>query len=235
MSGGGCTDEFDFLDPNNGGLASPSPSPAPSQLSISAGSSVSEVESGKAVTYTVQITGGTQPYFVYWFLEGDNAWTLGGEAHTRTLEGTDGQQRLLYCQVVDANNTQSNQAVVTVTIRVPQSSIGCDSIVGRWRTVQGIMVFEDLGNNSFFAAYGHEVGGEVVADGSLDGLLSRGAPGCPDCVVLIGFWQSADGASSGSIEFTFDLDLKSFSGRWSFAENSHWQADFWDGFRDNCN
>ena len=48
-------------------------------------------------------------------------------------------------------------------------------------------------------------------------------------------WLAADGATSGSIEFTFDPDLKSFSGRWSFDPNTHWQADYWDGYRDNCN
>jgi hypothetical protein len=236
--GGGCEDAIidDLFGPGGsggpmaggpgsgpGGGGSPPPATAPN---ISIGADSVDVESGTAVTFTVNITGGTPPYYIYWFLEGDGGWTLGGTSETRVIEGTDGQTRLMYCQVIDATNAQSNQATIGVTIRVTGPDTACDTIAGNWRTVQGFMIFEDLGGGQFFGVYD---------TGTLTGQLGQGAPGCPDCLMLFGFWLADDGATSGSIEFTFDPDLKSWSGRWSYDPNTHWQADFWDGFRDDCN
>ncbi len=225
----GGFDDSPVTPTGTGGPADPAAQSTAPQITV--GGSATEVDSGTDVTFVVTITGGTGPYSIYWFLEGDNGWTLGGDSSTRKIEGNPEQTRLMYCVVYDANGLISNQFAAPVKIRA--GSENCTRIDGRWRTIQGWVRLSDNGGN-VTGSFGFVDGTfQDVQDGNISGTLSTGAPGCPDCVVLNGFWDDVVG-NSGEIQYIFEVDLKHFDGKWSFTGNNHWQDSAWDGWRDAC-
>jgi hypothetical protein len=239
MSSGGCdatdADMMDIMFGDDGSAVSPtgtggptdplSPPAQAAPLTVSVSASATEVDSGQMVTLTSSTTGGTPPYYIYWMAEGDSGWTLGGISDVRTISGTPGQARTIYCQVVDTAGVNSNLAAVTITIR-QAAGANCDAM-GRWRTAQGFVNFTSATGGTF----GHVDGTfQDVADGMLVGGFSVGIEGCRDCTVFTGTWMGSDG-NSGSVQFTFNNDCQTFDGKWSWAGNSYWDASPWDGFR----
>ncbi|HWL93297.1 MAG TPA: PKD domain-containing protein [Phycisphaerae bacterium] len=230
-----------YIDPTSS-VAPPvtsTPPVAATPPTVSIGASTLQAGMNESVTFTATVTGGTPPYTNFWMLADDAGWTPGGNTFTRTISLSGTQTKTAYCAVVDAAGVYSEFAEITIAAR--QTSDACDSIAGTYRTAQGwvyVHLDPDAGGAPRVHSHGHyEANFPPMEDGRFSNqTLSTGAPGCPECIVLSGEWYTGlvSIEDSGSFEFTFSPDRKSFNGKWSHAGNSHWDASPWDGFRENC-
>jgi len=220
-----------------GGSTTPpvsTPPAAAAPLTVNVGASTLTAGMNETVTFTATVAGGTPPYTVFWMLADESGWDPAGNTFVRTISLSGAQTKTAYCQVGDAAGNYSDLASITISAK-PGAPTGCNDIGGTYTSTYGTVVIDANGN------------GTNVAWGYTDTLtatsLTPGDGACADCMVLTGTWATTSGpagfdpatANSGSIRWVFEPGFKSFSGKFSYDPNTHWQADFWSGSRSDCN
>jgi hypothetical protein len=238
----GCSDMTDLLGSGpvtpvgTGGPTSPAGSSTPvtpaaaAALQLSVGSSGTEAAEGQTISFGATATGGTPPYYYYWMLDSDGGWSQAGPTYAITANFP-GESRIMYAQVVDSAGAQSNlvQIEVKTTSQTTQQPNGCNTIAGTWTTNYGTMIL-DMNGTGTNEAWGNT--------DDIRGTLTQGEGACSGCSVLTGTWVrrgAGNESRRGAIRFVFEPDRKSFLGTWTYDPNTHPEADYWSGYRDNCN
>jgi len=191
------------------------------------GPSPGYLTAGDTATFTAQAENGTPPYTYLWYVDYCNKWIDSGS--TFTTDELSGGYHDVYVRVRDILNRDSEEHSITFYVyptdgEGPDPSLGpCSSLAGTYDFgTWGTMTFVRTGA-SFTGSYTHRNG--TITNATLDDDVLRGT--------WTEYYDDGSVIATGTFEFTFAGDWKSFDGVWRYANSPYWNGN-WYGSRTEC-